>query len=670
MSNRTNFCNDQYQESISMEQAILVQGGDLESVSEPYITTNGDGTQYLSILDSQNEIVLNEMNDVDFEHNPMSQPEEEGGVSDEQGGQVVLYRVDDSDELYGVQFLQDETGILRKYQFKVRQTEDGILEALPDTLQVIPLDDEEIEQIPEVPETPQNPIFVKQEQQLLSEADGFNQDVLFERDPRDTKEGILGHKQALLETVDESAMDFEENQIFHESMEEVTMEKESNLTNVKVEGGIPEISFQHKSYLNEENSGENLLEEIPNTYELLKKQNQIHHNGNEDCSELVESGNIDSYLESSISIEEELEEEEEEEDDDDDDYEEEEDEEESENDSIDGDHVTGDEVREISTNFDLNRKFSYQRIPGKRKVIQNILRKIKVSDIKSSGNELEGQFYYLIRDPEKENLVKYQNTSPLISTNPRSILKTSIPIVEPTKKVAEDLEKYDKRFAKSKEAQQARQFHNYIAHTKIIHAPIRQERLPRKQKIKPMERTDEEIVVQEVFVSSNGFVETSEDGVLKERVPLQPTEFIQLSDTDDEEVEKTPRRKRKSKKKPFIEITISDSDDEDSDTVIEVPPKRPRGRPPKSVPEPSSPPLISSDSSEEEPEEIIILRVDNKCPKCPKSFPSEGSLRSHMQCHAYEEDESDVNLMCEKCGEQFKNSALLNRHAKTHVTAA
>ncbi|KAI4459566.1 zinc finger protein [Holotrichia oblita] len=266
--------------------------------------------------------------------------------------------------------------------------------------------------------------------------------------------------------------------------------------------------------------------------------------------------------------------------------------------------------------------------------------------------------------------------STAIKPNPRSILKCSITAMEP-QKYEEEEEKYDKRFAKSKEAQQARQFHNFIAQTKIIHAPVRQGRLPRKQQITPMQRTDEEIVVQEVVVSSNGFIETSEQGVLKERAQLKPTE-----------------KKRKGKKKrPMVEITISDTEDESSDESVrdaddeqnseketvatQATLKRPRGRPPKHQDKEEDkeitkrprgrPPKHPRPQAREPEEEIIVIKIDNKCPKCPKSFPSEGSLRSHMQYHNFcQIKSSDPKYMCEKCGDTFKNSFLLNRHIDSH----
>lgn len=72
--------------------------------------------------------------------------------------------------------------------------------------------------------------------------------------------------------------------------------------------------------------------------------------------------------------------------------------------------------------------------------------------------------------------------------------------------------KFERRFAKNKDAIQAKLFNNFLSKTTIPHAPVRQKRLPRKQEIKPVDtRIEEEIIVQEVMVSSNGFIESVED---------------------------------------------------------------------------------------------------------------------------------------------------------------
>lgn len=363
--------------------------------------------------------------------------------------------------------------------------------------------------------------------------------------------------------------------------------------------------------------------------------------------------------------------------------------------TVEGIHVTGDTDENIYENADIRKSPSYQAatITFRKKIVKNIIRKVRIEK-----NDGKANLFYLVKNPEKENMGQVPCNSITIRPNPRSVLKCSLAAAD-AQKYDDEEEKYDKRFAKSKEAQQARLFHNFIAQTKIIHAPVRQGRLPRKQQIKPMKRTDEEIVVQEVVVSSNGFIETSEQGVLKERVPLKPTEYIQLSDSDEDFDPKIPpnRRKRKSRKrKAMVEITISDSDDESSDrspnetdedtnevtTTVNL--KRPRGRPPKHhdkdednnkeiVKRPRGrPPKYSKPHTEEEvEEEIIVIKIDNKCPKCPKSFPSEGSLRSHMQFHNFSQSKSnDTKYMCEKCGDTFKNSFLLRRHMNLHQTGS
>lgn len=48
----------------------------------------------------------------------------------------------------------------------------------------------------------------------------------------------------------------------------------------------------------------------------------------------------------------------------------------------------------------------------------------------------------------------------------------------------------------------------------------------------------------QVVVSSKGFIETSEDGILKSIEPLKPTEFLKVSDSDDDY---DPRKGQKRK---------------------------------------------------------------------------------------------------------------------------
>lgn len=145
--------------------------------------------------------------------------------------------------------------------------------------------------------------------------------------------------------------------------------------------------------------------------------------------------------------------------------------------------------------------------------------------------------YYVVPHVEKENVnslsVNYATATTMsfrsVRSNPRSILKSSFPEMreEPEVKTLMD-ERFNKRFARSKEAVQARLFNNFISKTTIPHAPVRQTRLPRKQQIKPVDnRRDEEIIVQEVMVGSNGFIENVEEK-LRNKDKLEVSLFIVL----------------------------------------------------------------------------------------------------------------------------------------------
>lgn len=305
--------------------------------------------------------------------------------------------------------------------------------------------------------------------------------------------------------------------------------------------------------------------------------------------------------------------------------------------------------------------------------------------ISASENRLKEGTLFVAKKQEKENLNEIARLKDSLTktANPRSLLKTSqaTPIVD-VNEVGSD-EKFEKRFAKSKEAIQARQFHNFIAQTKIIHAPVRSQRLPRKQKISPVSRMDEEIIVQEVVISSNGFVETSEDGVLLKREPLKPTEYIQLSDSDDDyDPKKVVKSRKKGKKRRSI-ITISDTEEEDESDYETVnvdsdgneknnkspedgKDKRKRGRPPK--------PKVSELKLDEL---YLDKKLEIQCEKCTKTFPSQGSLKTHMQFHTIKEANKRKIAMtnskpveykhkCSECNETFKNNLLLTRHMTVH----
>lgn len=89
---------------------------------------SGNDSHYFSILDNTSDINLQDIHQSalhsDIEIEPHNSHNDDGtdstGTIDLGGQQVVLFRIDGSDDLYGLQVAQDEHGNLQRFQFKVR----------------------------------------------------------------------------------------------------------------------------------------------------------------------------------------------------------------------------------------------------------------------------------------------------------------------------------------------------------------------------------------------------------------------------------------------------------------------------------------------------------------------------------------------------------------------
>lgn len=104
-----------------------------EDASRNYEAVNDsdNDTQYFSILDNTSGMNLNDITQTTLsttelemvqEHSLESDnnPNDPAATVDMGGQQVILFRIDGSEELYGLQVAQDEEGNLQKFQFKVR----------------------------------------------------------------------------------------------------------------------------------------------------------------------------------------------------------------------------------------------------------------------------------------------------------------------------------------------------------------------------------------------------------------------------------------------------------------------------------------------------------------------------------------------------------------------
>lgn len=120
-------CNEDSQYSSAVDATL----------NETYVTAHDSENEshYFSVLDGTGGVILNEFNQLSFNNSKLETDENElnkqGNLEDATnaeptptvdigGQQVVLFKIDGSEELYGLQVVQDEDGNLQKYQFKVR----------------------------------------------------------------------------------------------------------------------------------------------------------------------------------------------------------------------------------------------------------------------------------------------------------------------------------------------------------------------------------------------------------------------------------------------------------------------------------------------------------------------------------------------------------------------
>lgn len=100
-----------------------------ESFNETYVTAiDCSDSEYLSVLENTDEHTLEDLNltlsnskVMDNAELNVEQNSDASNISiGEIGDQVVVFTVEGSDELYGLQVLLDEHGNSEKYQFKLR----------------------------------------------------------------------------------------------------------------------------------------------------------------------------------------------------------------------------------------------------------------------------------------------------------------------------------------------------------------------------------------------------------------------------------------------------------------------------------------------------------------------------------------------------------------------
>lgn len=765
-----NFKNNTVDSTVLVEDGVVWEQGEIQmglnyeqtenvlvdNNRESFLSTNddGNGTQYFSLLETTNENVLSDLNDITLYTDGSShmQMPEQQTVSvicalDEQNQSVVA--VTESDDLYAFQVAYDEDGNVHKYRYMLRLNENGEYESVPESLELLPDEMElpisevlpieepqvEFENNPKVPFQNGNLIVKKEEHERVSSHNDdsyqgleVNEDEeiydtqIFEENV-DSKLAVLSHKEGVHKIEAPSCSSEESNSAFDPTD---FPEENEDLSSMK---SIPDSANNHslepqELSINNFNSVYALQQQaVPEDEEASHDMFEGGHliisdeNGQE-CENAISHDEVDHIngqehedLPDNITGNES----------------------EEEFQIVDGVHVTADNDDHdvvVPPDQPKDAELHILKIHENVSSTNNSLDDIKIKNaLKRNGNKSnKNLMYFVIKEPEKENVASLADVGKkVLKANPRSVLKSSFTYFEEKKDNAklESQVRSEKKSAVKMKESKGKIVQNFLPKTTIILAPVRQERMPRKQTITPVKRTDEEIIVQEVVVSSNGVVETKEDGVLKSKVLLTPTDFVQVSDSDEDYNVRSERKKKKKKKKRRSKVTkivITDSEDEDvdHDGVVEidlsvesdqecggkdkqtgrtgsetVSPKKKRGRPSKrpsssleeSGSSSSSKRLKSTNESESSdvatPKKSEALPINTKwnCSSCTKVFPSQGSLKSHMQYHTYHESANKTTSFkkplsttlsnpnrynCLICFDSFKNNYLLIKHTKEH----
>ncbi|KAB0789990.1 hypothetical protein PPYR_15736 [Photinus pyralis] len=763
-----NFKNNMVDSTVLVEDGVVWDQGEIQmglnyeqtenvlvdNNRESYLSTNddGNGTQYFSLLETTNENVLSDLNDITLYtdgSSPMQMPEQSVNVIcalDEQNQSVVA--VTESDDLYAFQVAYDDDGNVHKYRYMLRLNENGEYESVPESLELLP-DEMELPISEVLPiEEPQvefenNPkvafqngdLIVKKEEneRVSSHTDDSYQGLEVNEDEQiydnqmfeenvDSKLAVISQKEGVHKIEAASCSSEESNPAFDSTNFPVENE---DLSSMKP---IPDSANNHSL-----ESHELSINNFNSVYALQQEAVQEDEEASHDMFEgghLIISDENGPECENAISHDEVNPINGQEHEDLPDTITGNESEEEFQ--IVDGVHVTGDNDDHgvvVASNQPKDADQHILKIHENVSSTNNALVDIKIKNaLKRNGNKSnKNLMYFIIKEPEKENVASLADVGKkVLKANPRSVLKSSFTYFEEKKDNAklESQVKCEKKPAVKMKESKGKVVPNFLPKTTIILAPVRQERMPRKQTITPVKRTDEEIIVQEVVVSSNGVVETKEDGVLKSKVLLTPTDYVQVSDSDEDYNVKSERKKKKKKKKRRSKVTkivITDSEDEDVENgIVEidlsvdsdqenggkdkqtertgsetVSPKKKRGRPSKrpsssleeSGSSSSSKRLKSTNESESSdiatPKKSEDLPINTKwnCSSCTKVFPSQGSLKSHMQYHTYHESANKTSSFkkpisttlsnssrykCSICFDSFKNNYLLMKHTKEH----
>ncbi|KAK9881167.1 hypothetical protein WA026_014515 [Henosepilachna vigintioctopunctata] len=571
-------------------------------------------------------------------------------TSEEDISQPLIFTIDGSNEIYGVQTACDEDGNLQKYQIQYMKDINGELTPMLETIQLLPSDHDLNTEIAnslissdnmdvELHHCARDNVFVESKvESNCGFVDNINShESEYIQNQNDASDGHIYRsevisnssisisnpniKQESLELFDENAIcskscNYSDSYISDEM-------KIPNDRNLNIEPNIPNTLVQIE--MNDSNTEPEVQFEMDNSIEneqdqVLQDEEQVHVV--EHFEQLFVQENHVVEDSQNMNIEDIM------------------DNNDSDNETyhiVDGIHVTGDV--ESENPFDKSEE-SILKEAIEHHPKTNILKKSVVKCISKDQISSDQKIIYIQTLPEKENMEIFEIGS-LSKPNSRSLLKCNQPksLVVPdplhVEMIGEGTHTITKRYSRTKEARQARQFINFLNSTTIPHVPERKERLPRKQQIKPVKHANEDIIVKEMIVSSNEFIEPCNAG---EKKNLPVTEYVELLDSGDECSSVNEERKKKKSKRLIetVEIEISDSEESEIGVILNESDedksdgksktkntKKKRGRPPKnknldydkkdSDSNSETPPKISRTESDVDSvtSSLEVIRVEN-----------------------------------------------------------
>ncbi|GLV34047.1 D12 [Carabus blaptoides fortunei] len=439
--------------------------------------------------------------------------------------QLVLYRMDGSDDLYAVQIADDGKGNLQKYQYKVTQSANGEFEPIPGSFEI---------QNTEIDEHSTN------EDTISHQPDFASHFIKEEPNSLDNSENILA---------DETSENHLESSELHNSY---FISNEKGFENIN-----PEYVLQNSYDENEHYENVSIMHELNENGSSKQSKNivtrfvnntNIFPPGNDSESEYEIEALDEDFQDENVLDENSCEE-----------------------------HTSNSDTSQILQHKSDTVNLQISNRERENDLKQHLSNNRNVTIFKDDKH----LSVLVVKSKEKENVLFSRQSTNFNPLNLRSILKSNCTVSKVNQKEKTVSTNLQSPLSITTNDQKSENICGNLM--QINTTAIKSIRQPRKQTITPIDRVGSEIIVQPLVYSLDVYTScdprSTSTTVKRKRVT---DEILQISDESDPEFTLKSFKKKKSKRgkyprknskqKKLIEITIIESDDEMSsdDSVIEV----------------------------------------------------------------------------------------------------